>query len=237
MVPSLRHLLASFVLLLAADPWPRSAAATWPHDTYAGNLPLCTATGSQLSPSTTSDGAGGAIVVWQDGRGGAANDIYAQRVSATGAVLWTAGGVPVCTAAGDQKLPNLVSDGAGGAIIVWADARAGGYDLYMQRVSASGAVMWTSNGVPVCTAANDQSAPETIVSDGVGGAITVWADARTGSGDVYAQRVNSSGAMQWTTNGVALCTASGTQFSPVCISDGAGGAIAVWHDERVDQDI
>ena len=69
---------------------------------------------------------------------------------------WTADGVALCTAANDQINPQIVSDGSGGAIITWQDYRGGNYDIYAQRVNASGAVQWTADGVAVCTAAYDQ---------------------------------------------------------------------------------
>src|SRR5262245_39135143 len=37
---------------------------------------------------------------------------------------------------------------------------------------------------------------------------------------------------QWVSNGVPLCRAYGWQGNPVMTSDGAGGAIGVWRDER-----
>jgi len=42
-----------------------------------------------------------------------------------------------------------------------------------------------------------------IAPDGSGGAIAVWMDERAGASDanIYAQRVNSSGSIQWATNG------------------------------------
>src|SRR5262249_18512720 len=80
----------------------RIAAASWPHDPNLGNVPLCTATGDQNSPTIVSDGAGGTIVAWQDFRGGANTDIYAQRVNAAGAPQWSLNGAALCIAAGNQ---------------------------------------------------------------------------------------------------------------------------------------
>jgi hypothetical protein len=37
-------------------------------------------------------------------------------------------------AAGDQMLPAIASDGAGGAIATWEDRRSGDFDIYAQRV-------------------------------------------------------------------------------------------------------
>jgi hypothetical protein len=270
--------LAAIALALVVFPGTR-AFAFWMVD---GN-PISTVVGNQVLPQITSDGAGGAIIVWADNRGGS-SDIYAQRVNASGAVLWTANGVAICTATGDQISPRIISDGAGGAIVTWEDfalyvhaqrvnasgavqwaaggvvlgtatagqensrivsdeeggaiatwqgynSSASNFDIYAQRVNASGAVQWTAAGVALCTAAGDQEHPA-IASDGAGGAIVAWDDNR-GNRNIYAQRVNASGAVQWTGNGVVLCAETGQQEYPAIAADGAGGAIVAWMDGRV----
>ena len=50
----------------------------------AVNTAICTASGSQQFPKIVSDGLGGAIITWQDIRGGVNTDIYAQYVLAGG---------------------------------------------------------------------------------------------------------------------------------------------------------
>jgi len=198
----------------------------------ADGVALCTAAGEQLGQTITSDGAGGAIVTWSDSRSGTNYDIYTQRVNASGVPQWTADGVPLCIAANDQSSPKIVSDDAGGAIVVWQDSRNGSYDIYAQRVSSYGYVQWTIAGVSLCLAANQQHYP-TTVSDGDGGAIVTWYDSRGGTdADIYAQRVGASGASLWEADGVALCTSANDQTGPTIVSDEAGGAIVAWQDFR-----
>jgi predicted lipoprotein with Yx(FWY)xxD motif len=196
-------------------------------------VPLCTATNFQYDPRIISDGAGGAIVTWQDPRSGGASDIYAQRINTSGTVQWTADGVPLCMAANFQKNPQVTSDGTGGAIVAWYDYRNDNYDIYVQRISALGTIQWTADGVPLCTATGTQWYPQ-VTSDGVGGAIVTWQDERSENYDIYAQRINASGIVQWTADGVPLCTAAGEQSSPQVASDGTGGAIVTWQDYRND---
>jgi predicted lipoprotein with Yx(FWY)xxD motif len=169
-------------------------------------------------------------VTWHDLRSGN-YDIYAQRINASGTVQWTANGVPLCTATGPQQNPQIASDGSGGAIVTWTDSRSGNYDIYAQRISASGAVQWTANGVPLCTATANQNTPQ-IASDGSSGAIVTWYDYRSGNSDIYAQRIDVSGTVQWTANGVPLCTATGDQLYSQIASDGSGGALVTWDDQR-----
>ena len=70
------------------------------------------------------------------------------------------------------------------------------------------------------------------------GTIITWQDLRSGAGsDIYAQRVDSLGTMEWTINGIALCTADGNQRYPKAVSDSADGAIIAWQDERIFMDL
>lgn len=117
---------------------------------------------------------------------------------------------------------QIISDGSAGAIITWYDYRSGSnYDIYAQRVDSAGVVQWTVDGVAICTNPGNQEWPQ-IISDGSAGAIITWHDDRSGNWDIYAQRVDSVGAVQWTADGVAICTAPGDQYSPQMISDGSG---------------
>jgi hypothetical protein len=200
---------------------------------------ICTAGFNQNLPTIVSDGVGGAIISWQDYRSGGRQDIYAQRVNASGAMQWLIDGVPICTAVGyGSSVPNVISDGAAGAIIVWVDDRTGFDDIYAQRINATGVLQWTIDGVAICTATDRQYVP-TIVSDGAGGAVITWSDIRNGTNsDIYAQRINATGVLQWITNGVAICTAGNDQFEPTIVSAGTGSAIITWYDIRTgDYDI
>jgi predicted lipoprotein with Yx(FWY)xxD motif len=209
---------------------PVVCRAAWPNNP-AANVPLCTATGSQDNPGPAIDGSGGMIVAWEDSRG-ANIDIYAQRVSSNGVPLWITDGVIVCSATGNQARPMAVSDGAGGAIVTWYDARNGNWDIYAQRLDANGQPQWTDNGVPLCTATGDQAYP-LIVTDGSGGAIVVWNDWRSdASGDLYAQRINASGAVQWIANGDTVVTITNTQDGKMVVPDGMHGVIVAWRDTR-----
>lgn len=193
----------------------------------------CLATGDQTDPTIAMDGNGGAYVAWSDLRSGSAltSDVYAQRLNDAGAAQWGTGGIGVCAAANSQGEQAAIADGAGGVILAWADYRSGDLDIYAQRCGADGVAQWGANGRAVCTIASSQTGPE-LVSDGSQGAVLAWYDFRNGNTDLYAQRVNSAGTALWTTNGVAAVAASGTQAYLTMVTDGAGGAIVAWEDQR-----
>ena len=207
---------------------PGFIVVLWNTDSIVG---ISKATGDQEQARLVSDGSGGAIMAWQDLRNGN-YDIYAQRVNSLGAAQWTANGIVISAAAGNQLNPRLVPDGSGGALIVWEDFRDGNGDIYAQRVDSSGAAQWTAGGIPIAQAASyDETSPQ-LATDGSGGAIVAWQDLRNGNYDIYAQRMNSSGQAQWTAGGIVVSTATGSQQHPQLVPNGSGGAIIAWEDYR-----
>ena len=94
----------------------------------------------------------------------------------------------------------------GATFIAWRDTRTegtSGGDIYIQKMGADGQLLWTTNGVPICVAANRQSLPA-ITADGAGGAVVTWLDERATTTAIFAQRINPAGAIQWTANGVSV---------------------------------
>ena len=120
--------------------------------------------------------------------------------------------------------------------MIWQDPRLTGdsYDIYGHHLLATGLdTHWSANGIVVCNAANDQSAPQ-LIPDGAGGMIAAWADDRGTDRNIYALRMTATGlrASGWSANGKAICTAIWDQDDPVLVSDGADGAIIAWDDQR-----
>ncbi len=195
---------------------------------------VCNASDKQRDPQIISDGSGGAVITWDDTRGGDLDlDIYAQRVNSAGDTQWDANGTVICNATADAYIPQICSDGSGGAIITWWDERGGGSeeDIYAQRVNYAGDTQWDANGTAICTEKWSQYVPQ-ICNDSSGGAIITWRDERSGDLDIYAQKINSTGDIQWDANGTAICIESESQADPQICSDGSGGAIITWYDNR-----
>jgi hypothetical protein len=110
-------------------------------------VPVSTAAFSQYGPQITSDNKGGAIITWYDYRNYDTKnsgvlqgvDTFAQRISDEGTALWTADGEAISTADLHQMYPKIVSDGSGGAVIIWEDERSGtAVDIYAQGISTCG---------------------------------------------------------------------------------------------------
>lgn len=196
----------------------------------ADGLAACDAAGRQFAPAIAADDSGGVLLAWVDRRDGVNALVYAQRLDPAGARRWNAAGVPVCAVAGAHDSPALVADGAGGAFVVWADARGG---WRANRLDRDGALLWNADGVPVCALGAPRNLRAT--ADGAGGFVAAW-DRTDGTGffrDIVAQRVTGAGTLAWPDTGVVLCRAKLFQRLPVPVADGSGGAIVAWEDNRV----
>jgi hypothetical protein len=200
-------------------------------------ITICTTltSGSGNEPRVLADGSGGAIIVWPDNRAAYGRyDIYAQRISPEGEILWQEGGIPVCAPQHGQTTPQIVSDGSDGAIVAWL-----GGGVRVQRLSPSGEVLWQEDGVQVNVLPSQGTYPLGMISDGAGGAIVVWhpslSPALEGSlRGLRAQRVNSEGEVQWAEPaklfvGLNVCAWEGVYSSMTAdiTGDGSGGAIIV----------
>ncbi len=198
----------------------------------SGGIPVCIVPANRLNPKVQKDGKGGAFVTWQDYRTNNDYDVYIQRISASGILQWISGGIPVSAATGPQVNPKIDPDSiSGGAYICWVDGRSGNdYDIYAQRIDSAGNMLWALNGVAVCTAPGNQSAPDLLSDDFTNGPVITWKDLRSGDFDIYVQRLDPAGNAQWTGNGVPLCTSAFPQLNPNIANDGTGGAVITWQD-------
>ncbi len=137
------------------------------------------------SPTIVNDGAGGAIIFFEDGLA-----TYAQRIDANGHKLW-----PEDVQVWKGTYYSVVSDGFSGAISVW-DGRA-------QRLDATGSKMWGLNGT---IAMLNSRGWYLISADGYGGVLVSWSASRyildeTAS---YVQRIGAEGDRLWGDKGILL---------------------------------
>ncbi|MDZ7275652.1 MAG: putative Ig domain-containing protein [candidate division KSB1 bacterium] len=238
-------------------------------------------------PIVVSDGAGGAFIVWQDERQGG-KDIYAQRLSAGGTRLWPESGVVIGQTRREQMLADAAATPDGGFVVAWSDERYNPYRVLVQRVDSAGRNLW-GTGVSVANPLRHQRAPRLAVVPGStpdftlrvawlegrllsspnvyvqslsangalqwnsavaagrnsaeqsaiqmlanldGSVLLVWQDGRNDLTDIYGQRVAASGTLLWGNDGLAIARVTKSQTQPRLASDGAGGLICAWLDDR-----
>ncbi len=187
--------------------------------------------GSQYNPQIVTDMAGGAIIIWYDWHDDM--NIYAQRLDKFGYRLWPEEGLPVCTMPGAQFEPKAISDGYGGAVLIWKDTRSDIGDIYAQRIDSTGALLWNGNeGLPICTNNDYQDYPR-VVTDSLA-FYFIWSDYRDESSGPYCQKVSLEGDILWQEDGVRVVNYDYEYgfihrgYTP----DGYGGLYITWQDFR-----
>ncbi|MBU1026731.1 MAG: hypothetical protein KKA31_03260, partial [Candidatus Margulisbacteria bacterium] len=197
---------------------------------WESSVPVARIESKQINPSMVSDGAGGAIISWQDNRDVLSlQDIYTQRLSPQGKRLWGEKGAIAVSANGHQIDVDMISNGSGGVFITWTDFRRGDRnpDIYAQQINASGKPVWEQSGALVCGAPDVQRKPR-LISDGKGGIIVVWTDKGGGSYDIYGQQLDKKGKPLWMTDGIPINQFSRTQQDPQF----GNKNILIWEDYR-----
>lgn len=205
------------------------AGAEWSIDPMENNI-VCEESERQYGTVMTSDGAGGAIIAWTDERGGSRR-IYASRLSPEGDLVWSPNAVEVASSVYPQRYPRIVSDGAGGVIVVWQrdDTQVG--SIFAQRLAPDGTRLWGSQGFMVSNTWINCQEPE-VVGDTFGGAIITWEQGGSSDQWIYAQRIDPSGDPLWDSHGVLVCNETGSRTYLCLAQVGGGGAIIAWRDIR-----
>ncbi len=158
-------------------------------------------------------------------------------------MLWTANGVGVTIQASVKALPDIASDDASGAVVVWKDWRTYPNDvaLFAQRLNATGQAQWSADGNLIAYSQRPWAIDPAIISDGNGETIVAF---DTGEWDgalldivpyLRVQRLDANGAPEWAQPGVALRGYTGFPGDGgvdriALVSDGWGGAIVAWQD-------
>ncbi len=174
----------------------------------------------EAAPRVSQDASTGEYhITWL--RSDANRGIYYQRLDAAGAEQVAAGGVRI---AGDGTegpgFHDVVAPTTGGFIMVYVrDTRTFSSPRHVraQKYDSTGAAQWNGGAPVIISEASSipiAQYPQIALAPDNGAAFA-WSDFRDGDSDVYAQRVDANGAIQFPANGVTASTRTGRQqFEP-----------------------
>jgi hypothetical protein len=176
----------------------------------------------------TGDGSGGAILLRQDRN----EQVYVQRISAEGMSLWEEGGTDIGRIQYAYMGMPIVSDGSGGAVVIWEDPNREG--VFAQRVSQDGELLWAGDGVPITSRTGETERPQ-LINDGTGNFIITWTEHSFEEGfreTVYVQKLSADGNRLWGEQGILIHDSTEMQSDPHLTADGSGGCIVVWRETQ-----
>lgn len=252
--------------------WRDAAGPDWVQHLDFGGNPLWSPPGIKVSdtsyPSTWSgymqidvspDDVGGVYVTYEDYYndvfGGHGTRTWLTRLDASGSVM---PGFPVqlniagADNNGSAVHPAVASDGAGNAVVAWADARnsgspgcsAGTYQMLAQKVDATGHKLWINGGAPVSLPRDltpyDLDSylggePQMKPAPSAGGAYFVWLGFTSScdQAEVRIQRLDAFGLPHFGSNGLTLY--SGELPSAQAIATGSDCLVTIinyWYPEQ-----
>jgi len=206
-------------------------------------LPVVLEDGRQEDPILVSDGNGGAYMIWVDYRDEPDyGDIYGQHIQSDGTLSWDPSGIPLTNVPGKQVSPNMASDGAGGAFVIWNDLSVStlGHTYGTHLTTNVNDIIAPGTGVPLISNDSDH-AGVSIETAAAGSAIMVWADDRnvdTSGIDIYTQRIDVNCNTLWSSpeeGGIPLCTADGSQEYSKVTYYSETASVVVWEDKRFNE--
>jgi hypothetical protein len=180
-------------------------------------------------PGITGDNSGGAIVTYAVYETLTKQDYYVQRISPAGDFLWGERGVLIGSTGNGIPYSKAVSDGSGGAIVMWVEClpqvpgEPPPCQSYVAKIDSEGDIQWQwgREGVEILG----------MTADDAGGVIVgVVADDTKG----YLVRIDSEGNLLWGEDGVSVGPLPEyPRYSRETTGDGLGGLIIIQYSESI----
>jgi hypothetical protein len=104
---------------------------------------------------------GGIWNFWENFINGVGYRIYGQWIDSSGNVRWGENGITINTGAAEQRRPNAIEDGKGGAYVCWEDFRSRFSGVYFAKVETTGVItaVRDKESAPTRSAVLDQNYP------------------------------------------------------------------------------
>ncbi len=189
---------------------------------------------SPQSITVIPDGTGGCFAAWMRSSDDYwSGDLYAQRVSATGALLWQSG-VPLCQNPGGQVLANLhIMNSSLWA--AWASLEGSTYGLRCQKLDLNGCPALETGGRLIYGGLKSMWTEGKMTLARSTDHLVIWDDDRLNDDrcQVYMQAVNPDGSCDFAANGIPVTAFTGaSQYLANAKILSNGQTVVVWHDRR-----
>lgn len=164
--------------------------------------------------------------------------LYANKLSASGKLLWGAGHVHVWDGGSLQlgNYPSFLTDGNGGAVFAWYSSSPS-LQVYVQRINSAGTEVFPHNGVVASNNASQiRVAPSADYRPSTQEIFVSYEeeDSFQNFNGVYAQKFDSTGTRQWGDTGLVIVPLQDNNAEifqrTVQIGD---GAFVFWVDQQV----
>ena len=167
-------------------------------------LAVCTAEWSQANPQLITDGAGNLEITWDDYRDGENEQVYGQKITPGGTLLWAENGILISRAQHVESRATVPAANSG-LFEVWSASQYYGYHsrVFATHLDSSGVVYgdpyWQpDSGGAVANLVDGEQNDVLATADGFGGCVASWTQWKQDYdgdeegemyADIYAQRI------------------------------------------------
>jgi hypothetical protein len=182
----------------------------------------------QWDPAVSSDSASRISVCWADYRSTPA--IYLQSYDTLSSPQGSNTQISSLGALREKNSPALDRNRKGKAVIVWQDQRAGNFDIFGQRISATDGLAGINFKINSDNLGAFQRNPA-ITTLANGTFSVAWEDYRAGNADIYFRTFDRFGSPLNSDTKVNSDTSLSDQTFPDICSDMSGNLLVTWLDE------
>lgn len=156
-------------------------------------------------------------------------NIYLQKFNQNKDAVWPAPRL-VSTVTGDKNSPNISIGDDSDIYLTWQTIEGSNKKIKIAKLTATGTMVWLKDGNSGNALGNQSQPSITTAGNGI---YLAWTDDRDENNDIYAQRINPDGTLQWT-NDQRINTNLGTseQLASFVFANASDEPYASWQDFR-----
>jgi hypothetical protein len=221
------------VLLVSLFLFNTTSEAQWISNPEKNTL-LVTNCFNPVNISSVEDGMGGLFIFWEDNKTGFQGEVNFLHVNSDGIVSFRTDGKKISSAETPKYNPAALPGESGTAYILWRERLGYSDQIYVQKVSSSGALLWKQDGISLSTSGkmiSDFSAS----SDKAGNIFSAFVNGEPDEKGEYViklQGVNKSGGRLFTQEITAA--ASENKKSSITVTSNDSGGVQIFWLESVE---
>lgn len=180
-----------------------------------------------------------AVVVWKDLTYDKSGDLFAQKVSTDGRLLFGQGALRITSRNGEELDPAVTSDSRGNIFITYINrdySVPSNYSVHVQKITPQGNPGYRENGVQVERSLRVKSQPQ-IAPDNRGGVFVFWVESVEGTAQLYSSHIDSLGNENWSRSPLLVSSPKENVFNYTVIPAFNNSAYIAWEVKRADKDI
>lgn len=202
--------------------------------------------GMKSNPVCSENLSSSAVVLWKDFSLNTSGDIYAQRITSSGGLLWTEDGIQISNTMpyGRHAKNELVDysitcnkNGISFITYITKSVQASEeYSIWLQQVSPEGNLKYKNGGLAIYNSRN-RKIMTTLMPDDYEGVFLFWLEKQNSKSVIFARHIDSSGTAVWGKKHLMISSASKNIVSYSVNKVGSSSLYIVWETQGKDKDI